>query len=116
MKEEVPNLGDMTKVYESKIFREETIDLLVAGSPCQSFSLAGLRKGLDDPRGNLTLEFLRLADFKKPRWLLWENVPGVLSSNQGRDFGSFVGALVEQVENIEKKAADGVTDLGLVAC
>lgn len=71
------------------------IDLLVGGTPCQSFSIAGLRGGLDDDRGNLALEFLRLAQRKRPRWLVWENVPGVLSSNGGRDFGSILGALVE---------------------
>lgn len=46
-----------------------------------------------DPRGNLALVFLGLADRVKPRWIVWENVPGVLSSNGGRDFGSFLGAL-----------------------
>lgn len=71
------------------------IDLLVGGTPCQSFSIAGLRGGLDDDRGNLALEFLRLADRKRPRWLVWENVPGVLSSNGGRDFGSILGGMGE---------------------
>ena len=71
------------------------IDLLVGGTPCQSFSIAGLRGGLDDDRGNLALEFCRLADRKQPRWLVWENVPGVLSSNGGRDFGSILGAMAE---------------------
>lgn len=72
-----------------------SIDLLVGGTPCQSFSVAGLRKGLDDDRGNLALEFLRLAQRKRPQWVLWENVPGVLSSNKGRDFGSILGGLAE---------------------
>ena len=71
------------------------IDLLVGGTPCQSFSIAGLRGGLGDDRGNLALEFLRLADRKRPRWLVWENVPGVLSSNGGRDFGAILGGMVE---------------------
>ena len=62
---------------------------------CQSFSIAGLRGGLDDDRGNLSLEFVRLAQRKMPRWICWENVPGVLSSNEGRDFGAFLGALAE---------------------
>jgi len=70
-----------------------TIDLLVGGTPCQSFSVAGLRGGLDDDRGNLALEFCRLAQREQPRWIVWENVPGVLSSNGGRDFGSILGAL-----------------------
>ena len=69
------------------------IDLLVGGTPCQSFSIAGLRGGLDDDRGNLALEFVRLAARERPRWVVWENVPGVLSSNGGRDFGSILGAL-----------------------
>ncbi len=62
---------------------------------CQSFSIAGLRGGMDDDRGNLALEYLRLADRLNPKWIVWENVPGVLSSNGGRDFGSFLGALAE---------------------
>ncbi|MGH7745770.1 MAG: DNA cytosine methyltransferase [Candidatus Dormibacteria bacterium] len=90
---EILNLGDMTKLYDNDIFLRSQIDLLVGGTPCQSFSVAGLRKGLDDPRGNLCLEFLRLVDIKKPKWFLWENVPGVLSSSGGRDFGSFLGAI-----------------------
>jgi DNA (cytosine-5)-methyltransferase 1 len=88
----VPNLGDMTKFEEWNI---ESIDLLVGGTPCQSFSVAGLRKGLSDPRGNLMLTFGAIANRFRPRWLVWENVPGVLSSNGGRDFGTFLGMLVE---------------------
>ena len=89
---DVPNVGDMTKFKEWNI---GAIDLLVGGTPCQSFSVAGLRKGLDDPRGNLMLTFLAIADQHRPRWLVWENVPGVLSSNGGKDFGVFLGALGE---------------------
>ena len=90
----VPNYGSLTE-YQSWPLEPGSIDLLVGGTPCQSFSVAGLRKGLDDPRGNLALVFLGLADKLKPRWIVWENVPGVLSSAGGRDFGSFLGALVE---------------------
>ena len=89
---DVPNWGDMTKFKE---WPDETIDLLVGGTPCQSFSVAGLRKGMADPRGNLALTYLAIADRYKPRWLVWENVPGVLSSGQGRDFGSILGAMAE---------------------
>jgi DNA (cytosine-5)-methyltransferase 1 len=89
-----PNHGSLTE-YQSWPVGPGTADLLVGGTPCQSFSVAGLRKGLEDPRGNLALVFLGLADKLKPRWIVWENVPGVLSSNGGRDFGSFLGALVE---------------------
>jgi DNA (cytosine-5)-methyltransferase 1 len=88
---DVPNLGDMTKFKEWPIDR--SIDLLVGGTPCQSFSVAGLRKGLDDPRGNLMLTYLAIAAQYQPKWLVWENVPGVLSSQRGRDFGTFLGAL-----------------------
>jgi len=87
----VPNLGDMTQFKEWP--NDQPIDLLVGGTPCQSFSVAGLRKGLDDPRGNLMLTYLSMAEQLKPRWLVWENVPGVLSSNGGKDFGTFLSAL-----------------------
>lgn len=88
----VPNWGDMTQY---KTWPDATIDLLVGGTPCQSFSVAGLRKGLEDPRGNLMLTFLGIADRYRPKYIVWENVPGVLSSNGGKDFGSFLGALGE---------------------
>lgn len=88
----VPNLGDMTKFKE---WPDAAIDLLVGGTPCQSFSVAGLRKGLADPRGNLMLTYLAIAERYAPRWLVWENVPGVLSSNGGRDFGTLLGGLAE---------------------
>jgi DNA (cytosine-5)-methyltransferase 1 len=78
---------------EFKEWPNDPIDLLVGGTPCQSFSVAGLRKGLDDPRGNLMLTYLAIAERYQPRWLVWENVPGVLSSNRGRDFGTFLAAL-----------------------
>jgi DNA (cytosine-5)-methyltransferase 1 len=89
-----PNHGDLTQHHTWPI-EPGTVDLLVGGTPCQSFSVAGLRRGLADPRGNLALTFLGLADRIRPRWIVWENVPGVLSSGGGRDFGSFLGALVE---------------------
>ena len=87
----VPNLGDFTTIKGSC----GPIDVLAGGTPCQSFSLAGRRGGLEDARGNLAIEFCRLAGRLRPRWIVWENVPGVLSSNGGRDFGSIVGALAE---------------------
>ena len=76
----IPNLGDMLKIQNSPIYQNATVDLVFAGTPCQSFSVAGLRTGIKDPRGNLALQFLRIADDFKSRWLLWENVPGVFSS------------------------------------
>ena len=91
---DVPNLGDMSN-YKEWNFGEKTIDLLVGGTPCQSFSVAGLRKGLEDPRGNLALIYVGILDKFRPKWFIWENVPGVLSSSKGRDFGSFLGAVGE---------------------
>lgn len=89
---DVPNWGDMTKFQE---WPYAAADVLVGGTPCQSFSVAGLRKGLADPRGNLALTYLAIVDKYRPEWLVWENVPGVLSSNAGRDFGAFLGGLVQ---------------------
>ena len=72
----VKNYGDFTKIDVRKLGQ---VDILVGGTPCQDFSIAGLRAGLDGDRGNLTLEFLRLADRLNPEWVWWENVPGVIS-------------------------------------
>ena len=88
----VPNWGDMTKFKE---WPDANVDVLVGGTPCQSFSVAGLRKGLDDPRGNLMLTYGAIARRYQPRWLVWENVPGALSSNGGRDFGAFLWMLAQ---------------------
>ena len=84
---DVPNWGDMTKMKE---WPDANVNVLVGGTPCQSFSVAGLRKGLADPRGNLMLTYLAIAAKYSPEWLVWENVPGVLSSNGGRDFASLL--------------------------
>ena len=89
---DTPCHGDFTTIKDDDY---GSIELLVGGTPCQSFSVAGLRGGMADERGNLALEYLKLAQRKRPRWLVWENVPGVLSSNGGRDFGAFLGGLVE---------------------
>ena len=92
---DIPNLGDMTKLERNRIFRESKIDLLVGGTPCQSLSLAGKRGGLEDARGHLALVYCQLAERTRPRWIVWENVPGVLSSGKGRDFGTILGALAD---------------------
>jgi DNA (cytosine-5)-methyltransferase 1 len=89
---DVPLHGDFTTVKEDDY---GAIDLLVAGTPCQDFSLAGLRKGLGGDRGVLALDFLRLLKIKRPRWVVWENVPGVLSNDGGRTLGAILGGLVE---------------------
>lgn len=87
---DVQNHGDFTALLTNP---PASPDVLIGGTPCQSFSIAGLRGGLTDHRGNLALAFMALVDVLRPRWILWENVPGVLSSNGGRDFGSILGAL-----------------------
>lgn len=88
----VPNLGDVTKANFDAI---GPVDLAVFGSPCQSFSVAGKRLGLDDPRGNLALYALSVVARLRPRWFLFENVPGLLSSGDGRDFGQFLATVGE---------------------
>ena len=90
---QVPDLGDMTKVDWSKY--RGTVDIVVGGSPCQAFSVAGLRKALDDPRGQLMLEYLRACYEIDPEWVVWENVPGVLSADGGRAFGSLLAGVAE---------------------
>jgi len=89
---DTPNWGDMTKFKE---WPDADVNVFVGGTPCQSFSVAGLRKGLDDPRGNLMLTYLAIAARYRPRWLVWENVPGVLSSNGGLDFASLLRGMGE---------------------
>lgn len=88
----VPNHGSLVGLADRDV---SAVDVVVGGTPCQSFSIAGLRGGLTDERGNLALEFCRLVGALRPRWFVWENVPGVLSSNGGADFGSIIGAMVE---------------------
>jgi DNA (cytosine-5)-methyltransferase 1 len=105
----VPNYGDMSKFKE---WPDADFDVLVGGTPCQSFSVAGLRKGLDDPRGNLMLVYGAIAARYRPKWLVWENVPGVLSSNSGLDFASFLGLLTGTQIDVP---ADGWQNSGIVA-
>lgn len=100
------NLGDMTRITEEVLDGRGPIEVLVGGTPCQSFSPAGLRLGLQDPRGNLALKFVQLAAIAKPRWVVWENVPGVLRTNGGRDFGAILGALVELGYWVEYRILD----------
>jgi DNA (cytosine-5)-methyltransferase 1 len=85
----VPNVGDITKYEDWNVGQ---IDLLVGGTPCQAFSVAGLRGGLSDARGNLSLVFCKMADHFDPEFVLWENVPGVLSSTDNA-FGCFLAGL-----------------------
>lgn len=86
---EVPNRGDFTQIENDGT----SLDVLIGGTPCQDFSVAGLRAGLAGERGALTIEFVRLLDRLRPRWFIWENVPGVLSCDGGRAFGTFLRAV-----------------------
>lgn len=114
---DVANLGDMTKL-PGMIRRGEieAPDLLVGGTPCQAFSVAGLRQSLDDERGNLTLRFVELADAineQKPyASVVWENVPGVLNTRDNA-FGCFLGALCGEDEPL-RPAGKRWTNAGIV--
>ncbi|MFY9327739.1 MAG: DNA cytosine methyltransferase [Georgfuchsia sp.] len=119
----VPNLGDMTKIAAMVDAGEiEAPDLFCGGCPCQSFSVAGMRKSLGDERGNLTLEFIRIADAidrvrrntgKPPVWVFYENVPGILNTADNA-FGSFLGGLCGDESAIDAPAG-GWPGAGVVA-
>ena len=111
---DVMNLGDMTKIPEMVVSGKASApDVLVGGTPCQAFSVAGMRAGLRDPRGQLTIKFVEIADAiddvrrgrnELPAIIVWENVPGVLS-DKGNAFGCFLGAL--SGEDCELQPAGG---------
>lgn len=84
---DVPLHGDFTTIERDQY---GSIDLIAGGTPCQSFSQAGLRRGLDDCRGNLTLEYIRLAGLFGVRWFVWENVPGAFTIDRGRTFAEVI--------------------------
>lgn len=106
---DVPNLGDMTKIANQVLTGNvEAPDVLVGGTPCQAFSVAGLREGLADERGQLTIKYVELADAidfirgrrgQQPAIIVWENVPGVLSSKDNA-FGCFLAALAGEDDEI----------------
>lgn len=111
---DIPNLGDMTALPQKIINREiPAPDVLVGGTPCQAFSVAGLRNSLDDERGNLTLtlihileaiDYVRFIDGKQPCVLLWENVPGVLSTKDNA-FGHLLAGLAQEREPLQPAGA-----------
>lgn len=108
---DVPNLGDVTKITEEQIKALGHIDLVVGGSPCVDLSIAGQRRGLVNEDGSLTRSGLfdyQIQIFEWARrnngceWMLWENVPGAFSSNEGNDFGYILGSMVQRDVPIPK--------------
>ena len=88
---DVPRVGDIID-FDWHALRGK-VDIVFGGSPCQAFSIAGRRLGIADPRGNLALHFLRAADAMQPKWIVYENVPGILSANNGDDFEIFLSEM-----------------------
>ena len=116
---DTPCHGDFTVLKDEPWIVDA--DLLCGGTPCQAFSVAGNRQSLADDRGNLTLQFVLLADAidhlrstagREPAWILWENVPGVLSTNDNA-FGAFLGGLVGRTAPIPEPEG-GWTGAGVV--
>lgn len=111
---DVPNLGDMTRIADQVLAGSVPApDILVGGTSCQAFSIAGSRQGLDDPRGALTLNYVELANaidqarletHRSPAAIVWENVPGVLS-DRGNAFGCLLGALAGESHPLEPPRA-----------
>lgn len=99
----------MTRILTNKTFLDAIIDVLVGGTPCQSFSTAGLRGGLADQRGNLALQYCRILIAKRPKWFVWENVPGVFSSFSNETDGKVVGGTGPGNERIVTETADFAT-------
>lgn len=120
---QVDNLGDMTKLAAAvRVGDVPAPDLLVGGTPCQAFSVAGLRGGLSDERGQLTLSYVELADSidekreqngEQPAIIVWENVPGVLSSKDNA-FGCFLAGLAGESEEL-KPTGEKWTNVGYVS-
>lgn len=102
----VPNLGDIKQITLGQLHDLGRIDLIVGGSPCQGFTNAGLKKGLNDERSKLALCYLSVIASVRPRWFLWENVPGCLRTNGGLDFRYFVGALVKLGYDVSWRVLD----------
>lgn len=90
----VPNYGDLNG-HEQWPLAAGDVDIIVGGPPCQAFSVAGLREGMADPRGNLSLVYFQLVSRLRPKWIVYENVPGLLSARGGQDFSSLLSALAE---------------------
>jgi len=93
----IKNYGDITKIQTDTL---PNFDLLTGGSPCQDLSIAGKRRGLAGERSGLFMEYIRILRAKKPKYFIWENVKGALSSNQGFDFAQVLFEMAESGYNI----------------
>lgn len=91
----INNFGDITQITKEQLDELGTVDIVVGGSPCQSFSTAGNRGGLEDPRGKLMYDYIRVVRTVRPKWFVWENVPGVLSLDGGRAFGTLLREMAD---------------------
>lgn len=102
-----PNYGNITQ-YQQWPIEPNSIDILIGGTPCQSFSVAGKRGGLNDPRGQIMHSFIGIAEKFKPKFIIWENVPGVLSSGEpnGIDFATFLQGLANHGYHIAYRVLD----------
>jgi site-specific DNA-cytosine methylase len=109
-KDRVPNLGDMTQINGKEY--DGTVELLVGGTPCQGFSIAGKRGGLGDKRSQLSLKYCELAYECGAEWIVWENVPGVFSSEGGKDFARFLGLLCGWAVEVPE---DGWRNSGIIS-
>jgi len=89
------NYGDITNKKVPGKIRSDKPDLIIGGTPCQSFSVAGKRQGLGDPRGRLLYRFATIIQASQPRWIVWENVLGAISSDHGDAFSKFIHYLTE---------------------
>jgi DNA (cytosine-5)-methyltransferase 1 len=117
----VPNLGDMTRFEEWPVELLAEVDILVGGTPCQAFSVAGLRRSLGDERGNLSLTYIKLLEAideqrsragRPPAICVWENVPGCRSTKDNF-FGCFLGGLAGEDEPLQPPGKKW-TDAGCV--
>ena len=105
----IPNLGDFTKIKGEDYVG--AIDLLVGGTPCQDLSVAGKRAGFEGARSSLALDFVRLAYEARCQYFVWENVPGVFSSNRGGDFATLLSLFCGYTVDVPK---DGWKSSGIV--
>jgi DNA (cytosine-5)-methyltransferase 1 len=103
------NYGDITKINPEDL---PDFDLLVGGFPCQAFSIAGKRKGFNDSRGNLFFEIARIVECCRPRFLLLENVKGLLSHEEGKTFATVISTLDELGYDVQWQVLDS-KDFGL---